>query len=129
VFVPLPAIVIEALDACPDKCHPFCTGGSKIKSAVGNWQRSLQRLFKLAQVPTGHAHRFRHTFAAELFMSGATLENAARLLGHCSSKVTEKHYSAWVKGRQEALEADVRRAWGEAFAEMSVTTVLQPTQR
>jgi integrase/recombinase XerD len=129
VFVPLPPTVIEALDACPDKRRPFWSGESKIKSVVGNWQRSLHRLFKLAEVPTGHAHRFRHTFAAELLMAGATLENVARLLGHSSSKVTEKHYSAWVKGRQEALEADVRKAWGAVFAGKSVTTTLQSPRR
>ena len=33
------------------------------------------------------------------------------LLGHSSIKVTEKHYSPWVRARQEQLEADVRRTW------------------
>ncbi len=32
-------------------------------------------------------------------------------LGHRSIKVTEKHYSPWVRARQEQLEADVRRTW------------------
>jgi len=35
------------------------------------------------------------------------------LLGHRSLKVTEKHYAPWVRARQEQLEADVRRSWGE----------------
>jgi integrase len=39
------------------------------------------------------------------------------LLGHSSIKVTEKHYSPWVRARQEQLEADVRRTW-----ESSVST-------
>jgi hypothetical protein len=33
------------------------------------------------------------------------------LLGHSSIKVTERHYSPWVRARQEQLEADVRRTW------------------
>jgi hypothetical protein len=33
------------------------------------------------------------------------------LLGHHSVRVTEKHYSPWVRARQEQLEADVRRTW------------------
>jgi integrase len=33
------------------------------------------------------------------------------LLGHSSIKVTEKHYSPWVRARQEQLEADIRRTW------------------
>jgi hypothetical protein len=35
------------------------------------------------------------------------------LLDHGSIKVTEKHYVPWVRARQEQLEADVRRSWGE----------------
>jgi len=35
------------------------------------------------------------------------------LLGHKSVKVTEKHYTPWVRSRQEQLEQDVRRTWGE----------------
>jgi len=34
------------------------------------------------------------------------------LLGHSTIKVMEKHYSPWVRARQEQLEADVRRTWG-----------------
>ena len=30
-----------------------------------------------------------------------------------AAKVTEKHYSPWVRDRQEQLEADVRRTWVE----------------
>lgn len=110
VVVPLPQIVIDALDQCPDKIRPFWSGESKIKSVMGNWQRALHRLFKLAGIP-GHAHRFRHTFAAELLMNGATVTNVAQLLGHSSSQITEKHYNAWIKGRQEALERDAQLGW------------------
>ncbi len=38
-------------------------------------------------------------------------------LGHSSIKVTEKHYSRWVRARQEQLEADVRRGWGHCRSE------------
>jgi len=33
------------------------------------------------------------------------------LLGHSSVKITEKHYSPWVKARQDQLAASVRNAW------------------
>jgi hypothetical protein len=39
------------------------------------------------------------------------LERVAILLGHSSIKVTEKHYSPWIRERQEQAEADVRRTW------------------
>ena len=112
VWCPLPPFVIEALKAIEGRAsYWFWTGESKPKSAVGDWQRSLRRLFKLAGVPDGHAHRFRDTFAVELLLAGVPLERVSVLLGHQSLKVTEKHYAPWVKARQEQLEADVRRTW------------------
>jgi integrase len=71
----------------------------------------LNRVFKLAGIPNGHAHRFRDTFAVELLLAGVPLERVSILLGHGSVKVTEKHYSPWVLARQEQLEADVKRTW------------------
>ena len=87
----------------------FWSGESKPKSAVGDWQRSLRKLFALAGIPDGHAHRFRDTFAVELLLSGVPLERVSVLLGHRSLKVIEKHYAPWVRARREQLEADVRR--------------------
>jgi integrase/recombinase XerD len=81
------------------------------KSVIGNWQRALRTLFKLANVKKGHAHRFRHTFACELLLSGASLKSVAQILGHRSERITEKHYGSWVKERQEKLESEVRKSW------------------
>ncbi len=56
-------------------------------------------------------------------LAGVPLERVSVLLGHQSVKVTEKHYTPWVKARQEQLEADVRRTWDTdlvAFAETKV---------
>ncbi len=114
VYCPLPPVVMKALKAIPKNGrHFFWTGNGKVKSTVGNWQRALKRLFKLAEVPTGHAHRFRDTFAVEALLAGIPLERVSILLGHASVKVTEKHYSPWVKARQVQIEDDVRRMWGE----------------
>ena len=80
---------------------------------MGDWQRSLRKLFKLAGVHGGHAHRFRDTFAVELLLKGVPIERVSILLGHSSVRITERYYSPWVRARQEQLEADVRRTWGE----------------
>ena len=77
--------------------YMFWTGESNPKSCVGDWQRSLRRLFRLAAVPDGHAHRFRDTFAVELLLAGVPLERVSILLGNQSVKVTEKHYTPWVR--------------------------------
>jgi integrase/recombinase XerD len=122
VWCPLPPPVLAALDSIPPKGNYFFwTGGSKPKSAVGNWQRALRRLFVLAGVPTGHAHRFRHTFAVEWLQAGVPVERVAVMLGHRSVKVTERYYSAWNRTRQEQLEADLRRTWADVPMETKDT--------
>ena len=111
VWCPLPDFVEKALNAGSrtNQKHFFWTGASKPKSAIGDWQRGLKKLFKLAGVRDGHAHRFRDIFAVELLLAGVPLERVSVLLGHSSLKVTEKYYTPWVRGRQDQLEADVRR--------------------
>ena len=124
VQCPLPPFVMEALEAITGKGpYFFWSGESNPKSCVGDFQRSLKRLFRLAGVPDGHAHRFRDTFAVELLLSGVPLERVSILLGHQSVKVTEKHYSPWVAARQEQLEADVRRTWSEDLLVLNPTKV------
>jgi Phage integrase family len=82
------------------------------KSAVGDYQRALRTLFDNAGTPRAHAHLFRHTFATELLTAGNSLETVAALLGHGSTKITERSYSHWVKGRQEKLEEAVKKTMG-----------------
>jgi integrase len=103
------------LEAAPKSSegHFFWTGKSKLHSAIGKWQRRLQTLFTLAEVEGGHAHRFRDTFAVELLLAGVPLERVSVLLGHQSVRITERHYSPWVRSRQEQLEQDLQRAWSQ----------------
>ena len=98
----------------PNPGYFFWTGESQHHSVVGNWRRSYRKLFEIAGFTNEdrpHPHRFRHTFAVESLLSGIPLERISILLGHSSVKITEKHCAAWAKGRQELLEADVRRSW------------------
>ena len=67
-------------------------------------------LFSLAEVQSGHAHRFRDSFAVELPLTGVPLDRVSVL----SVRVTERHYAPWTRSRQEQLIADLERAWGEA---------------
>jgi integrase/recombinase XerD len=115
VYCILPDFVLRELDAAPKSSegHFFWTGKSKLHSAIGKWQRRLQAIFKLAEVEGGHAHRFRDTFAVELLLAGVPLERVSVLLGHQSVRITEGHYSPWVRARQEQLEQDLKRVWAQ----------------
>ena len=125
VYAPLPKFVLNALAAVPkvSERYFFWNGESKIKSATGDWERTLKAVFNVAGIPDGHAHRFRDTFVVGLLQAGVPMERVSMLLGHSSIKTTEKYYSPWVRARQEQLEADVRRTW-EASPERRPTNGL-----
>jgi integrase len=130
VHIVIPEFVLRVLESTPRKSenHFFWSGVGKLESIVRSWQTRLRRLFQLAGVVKGHAHRFRDTFAVELLLAGIPIERVSILLGHQSTRVTEKHYNPWVRSRQEQLEADLERAWSRdplVFVESKVTRRLR----
>ncbi len=112
VHLPLPPFVLDALETVARGAEFFFwSGESKPESAASDWRRTLGEVFELAGIGDGHPHRFRDTFAVELLLQRVPMERVSVLLGHSSLRVTERHYSPWVRSRQEQLEADVRRTW------------------
>lgn len=123
VYVPLPPDVAESLRTIPPGAKPnpryfFWSGNGDPRSAVKDWQRTFRRLFRIANITKLDGtrkrcfpHMLRDTFAIELLLSGVPIDQVSILLGHSSLKITEKHYSPWVKARQEQLEASVRQSW------------------
>ena len=123
VFVPLPPQVADLLRSIPPGLKPnpnyfFWSGNGLPKTFVANWQRAYRRLFKVANLskPDGtpkrcHCHMFRDTFAVEMLLAGVPIDQVSILLGHASVRVTEKHYSPWVRARQDQLEKSVQSAW------------------
>jgi integrase len=71
---------------------------------------AYRKLFKHAGL-VGHPHRFRHTFAKNLLLSGVPLETVSLLLGHKKLAITEKHYARFVPERQALIEDQVRKSW------------------
>jgi integrase len=111
VWLPLKKEVVRALDALPATGeYFFWSGNGTLKSAVSSWHRSMSTLFKLAGVK-GHLHQFRHLFSVDLLSHGVPIEDVAILLGHSSSAITSKYYSAWVSSRQERLTANIEKTW------------------
>jgi integrase/recombinase XerD len=111
VRLPLHPDAIETLDAIPTGHYYFWSGHGKKKSCVGDYQRAFKRLYELANVENGHAHRWRDTFAVELLLRRVPISDVSVLLGHQSVKITEKHYSPWVLARQEQHEDTVRKTF------------------
>ncbi len=124
VYCPLPPFVITALAAAaePFERFYFWTGNGKPKSIISDCQEKLKHLFEQAGVANSHAHRFRDTFATELLLAGVPLERVSILLGHSSIRITERHYSPWVRSRQEQLERDVRGTWGDPETKIKGTS-------
>ena len=111
IFVPLPKDAVKALEKIGNgSLYFFWTGNGLRRSAVGDWQRALRRLFELAKVK-GNPHMFRHTFATDLLSKGIPIEDVAALLGHKSTRITETYYSHWIKARRDRLEERVRELW------------------
>ena len=112
VYVPVPELVSTALRSFPRK-NPkyfFWSGHSKVQAAASVWRKRIADVFKAAKIEDGHTHRFRDTFAVGLLEKGVSLESVSILLGHQSLKITQKHYSPWVKTRQDALDREVSAA-------------------
>jgi integrase len=111
----LPPFVVARLTAVPNDNERFFfyDGTSQRESMVKSWDRVFQKVFAKADpvINGGHPHRFRDTFAVSLLLKGVSLDIVSKLLGHRSIKVTERHYSPWVKARQDQLETEVRRIW------------------
>jgi integrase/recombinase XerD len=114
VYVPLPPHVAEMLQDLPNS-NPqyfFWSGKTILNNAGDEWWRTFSKILKRAALgKAAHPHMFRDTFAVELLLAGVPLDQVSILLGHSSVKITEKHYSPWVKARQEQLEQSVCKAW------------------
>lgn len=119
VSVPIPPDVAAELLAVPNSNPVYLlwnTGTGKEQSAVTNWQHDLRELFRDAGIKSqGNmlSHRLRDTFAVDLLEKGVPLEEVSKLLGHESIKTTERHYSKWMKARQDRLDDLVTGTWAK----------------
>jgi integrase/recombinase XerD len=62
---------------------------------------------------TSWSHRLRDRLAVALLEKRLPLEEVSKVLGHESMKTTERHYSEWMKGRQDRLDNLVTATWAK----------------
>jgi integrase/recombinase XerD len=119
VMCPIPPAAADAIAKAPrlSETHAFIPPADSgyntdIQSVTnGFYTNYLGPLSTLSGVAEVRAHRFRDTFAVRLLEQGKPLEIVQMLLGHRSIKTTEKHYSPWVRSRQEMLIREVMAMW------------------
>jgi integrase/recombinase XerD len=114
VSVPIPADVAGELVALANGNPRYIfwnSGAGQAESAVKGWHKDLRAVFLAADLPDGHPHQLRDTAAVEWLKAGIPLEEVSKLLGHASIRTTEKHYSPWVKSRQDRLDDLVMGTW------------------
>jgi integrase len=85
-----------------------------IRSASERWRDNLGKVFALAgpftERPT--PHRFRHTFVRILLEKGVPVADVAELIGD-TEEIVRKHYSKWIKTRQERLTKILQEAFDD----------------
>lgn len=61
-----------------------------------------RRLFKKCRMK-GSANLFRHTFASMFLSGGGSIPELKAYMGHSSITITERHYAAFVPGRERSI--------------------------
>jgi integrase len=112
----VPVEVLEALQAVPrrKRMHEdqfFWSRKCNHRVLAGMWTPRVRLLNQYLHFTNDkgapmsfRSHMLRDTFAVELLLADVKLEDVSRLLCHSSVKITEKHYTPWVKARQKKLE-------------------------
>jgi integrase/recombinase XerD len=126
VTVPIPPTVVDTLRTLESENaeYFFWSGTSKPRGLVGNFNRSLARLWKLVRWPKDrpvvdgdgnpvapHSHMLRHTFAYHFLQAGGDIRSLQLLLGHTRLATTEKYYAGFMPDAAEKLNAEVRMRW------------------
>jgi integrase len=109
VSIPIPPDLERALKNIENGEFYFWLGNGKVSSAVSDWHRTIERLAKYLPFRV-HAHRFRHTLAAELISAGTPIAQVAMILGNTPS-IVEKTYAQFIEQRQEAINKAVTAIW------------------
>jgi integrase/recombinase XerD len=109
VSVPMHPELATALRNIENGRFYFWSGNGKVSSAVSDWHRTIERLGRDLPFKV-HAHRFRHTLAAELISAGVAIAQVATILGNTPS-IVEKTYAQFIEQRQKAIDEAMEMIW------------------
>jgi integrase len=91
-FIPLHPDVTEVLSSLPKHGqYVFCNAQGERYSRSCWIRTQFEAAVEKAGIHDFHIHDLRHTFASELVMKGVDLKTVAELLGHCSTRMTERY--------------------------------------
>ena len=112
VSVVVPPTLASLLKALPTTGGYFFLWGESthVHSVSNLWRRRIKAICKDVGITPDHPHRFRHSLAADLLSKGASVEDVAAILGN-SPAIVVKHYSQWIKSRQDRLDEIVSSTW------------------
>lgn len=91
-FVMLSDVALNILENLPTKCiGSYLFPGRKSGQPLNNARKSFQRALRAAGLTHIRIHDLRHTFASLAINHGATLYEVQHLLGHASTKTTQRY--------------------------------------
>ncbi len=114
VSILIPETLVNLLKQLPATGGYFFLRGESTHphTASDLWRKRIKAICKTLKIRPDHPHRFRHSLACELLNKGASVEQVAAILGN-SPAIVVKHYSQWIKSRQDALDAMLAKTWEE----------------
>ncbi len=112
VTIVIPENLVSLFKAIQPRAGYFFLRGESTSMHTGAdlWRRRIKALCKACKIVPDHPHRFRHSLAADLLSKGASVEDVAAILGN-SPAIVARHYSQWIKSRQERLDSIIRETW------------------
>jgi integrase len=91
----------------------YCGSGTPLSFAKVQGQHISWAFARAGVRGANHmvSHRLRDTFAVHALTHNVPLSEVSKLLGHKSILTTERHYSPWVKARQDHVDELVTATW------------------
>lgn len=92
--IPAASISCEMLCSVKPKrgLYIFAGGSLRAETVTELWRQKLSRAFKATSFKDGHPHAFDMLLPIQLLQAAFPMEEVSILLGHGSSRITERHY-------------------------------------